>query len=97
LTSRRTDPFFLIATLDRKGGAPGILPGALSCLWLANMTESAQHILICFHDFNRGGTERIALGMAKRWLDQGRRVTILCGARMGAGRYCRPAHRSRRT
>lgn len=47
------------------------------------MTESAQHILICFHDFNRGGTERIALGMAKRWLDQGRRVTILCGARMG--------------
>jgi hypothetical protein len=45
--------------------------------------EKAAHILICFHDFNRGGTERIAIGMAKRWADQGRRVTILCGARMG--------------
>lgn len=47
------------------------------------MTQNARHILICFHDFNRGGTERIALGMARRWLDQGRRVTILCGARVG--------------
>jgi len=47
------------------------------------MSERADHILICFHDFNRGGTERIALGMARRWIDQGRRVTILCGARMG--------------
>ena len=47
------------------------------------MTDRANHILICFHDFNRGGTERIALGMARRWIDQGRRVTILCGARMG--------------
>jgi len=41
--------------------------------------HTAAHILICFHDFNRGGTERIAIGMARRWLDQGRRVTILCG------------------
>ena len=47
------------------------------------MTERANHILICFHDFNRGGTERIALGMARRWIDQGRQVTILCGARTG--------------
>ncbi|MBB3954762.1 glycosyltransferase [Novosphingobium sediminicola] len=47
------------------------------------MAERANHILICFHDFNRGGTERIALGMARRWLDQGRQVTILCGARTG--------------
>lgn len=45
--------------------------------------KKAAHILICFHDFNRGGTERIAIGMAKRWVDQGRRVTILCGARTG--------------
>lgn len=43
----------------------------------------ASHILICFHDFNRGGTERIAIGMAKRWVDQGRQVTILCGAQQG--------------
>ena len=47
------------------------------------MQAEARHILICFHDFNRGGTERIAIGMAKRWVDQGRRVTILCG--MGVG------------
>ncbi len=45
--------------------------------------SAAHHILICFHDFNRGGTERIAIGMAKRWVEQGRRVTILCGARQG--------------
>lgn len=43
----------------------------------------AQHILICFHDFNRGGTERIALNMARRWCDLGRQVTLLCGARRG--------------
>lgn len=47
------------------------------------ITEVADHILICFHDFNRGGTERIAIGMAKRWVELGRRVTILCGARQG--------------
>lgn len=41
--------------------------------------NDAAHILICFHDFNRGGTERIAIGMARRWVDLGRRVTILCG------------------
>lgn len=44
---------------------------------------AAQHILIGFHDFNRGGTERIAIGMARRWVDAGRRVTILCGSTGG--------------
>ncbi|NBC36362.1 glycosyltransferase [Novosphingobium sp. FSY-8] len=40
----------------------------------------AQHILICFHDFNRGGTERIAIAMARHWVERGRQVTILCGS-----------------
>jgi len=43
----------------------------------------ARHILIPFHDFNRGGTERVALTLAARWLDDGRQVTILCGSRAG--------------
>ena len=41
---------------------------------------AAAHILIAFHDFNRGGTERIAIAMGKYWVEAGRRVTILCGS-----------------
>jgi len=44
---------------------------------------TARHILIPFHDFNRGGTERVALTLAREWLDAGRQVTILCGWRGG--------------
>lgn len=40
---------------------------------------TAQRILICLHDFSRGGTERIALGLAASWSEAGRDVTILCG------------------
>lgn len=40
---------------------------------------SAGRILICLHDFSRGGTERIAIGLAAAWADAGREVTILCG------------------
>jgi glycosyltransferase involved in cell wall biosynthesis len=40
---------------------------------------TARRILICLHDFHRGGTERIALGLARAWTDAGREVTILCG------------------
>jgi glycosyltransferase involved in cell wall biosynthesis len=40
---------------------------------------TAQRILICLHDFHRGGTERIALGLAANWREAGRDVTILCG------------------
>ena len=40
---------------------------------------TAQRILICLHDFSRGGTERIALGLAASWSEAGREVTILCG------------------
>ncbi len=50
------------------------------------MTPSAQRILICFHDFSRGGTERIAIGLAKAWVEAGRDVTILCGTTEGGVR-----------
>src|SRR5689334_6680256 len=40
---------------------------------------TAQRILICLHDFSRGGTERIAVGMAAAWAQEGRDVTIIAG------------------
>lgn len=40
-------------------------------------------ILVCLHDFSRGGTERIAIGLARDWVDGGRAVTILCGSQQG--------------
>jgi glycosyltransferase involved in cell wall biosynthesis len=39
----------------------------------------AGRILICCHDFTRGGTERIAIGLAKHWVEAGREVIFLCG------------------
>jgi glycosyltransferase involved in cell wall biosynthesis len=50
------------------------------------MTIRAQHIVICFHDFARGGTERVALILARHWLDSGRSVTVLCGSTAGGVR-----------
>jgi len=44
---------------------------------------TARKILICLHDFSRGGTERIALGLAAAWVKAGRDVTILCGSLEG--------------
>lgn len=44
---------------------------------------SAQRILICMHDFARGGTERIAIGLAENWTRLGREVVILCGSEEG--------------
>jgi glycosyltransferase involved in cell wall biosynthesis len=40
-------------------------------------------ILICMHDFSRGGTERIAIGLAASWAEAGRDVAILCGSSEG--------------
>ncbi len=40
---------------------------------------TAQRILIAMHDFARAGTERIAIGLAKDWVEAGREVAILCG------------------
>ena len=47
------------------------------------MPHKAQHILICCHDFSRGGTERIAIGLAQHWAAQGRQVSFLCGTTTG--------------
>jgi glycosyltransferase involved in cell wall biosynthesis len=44
---------------------------------------TARSILVCLHDFSRGGTERIAIGLAANWADTGREVTILCGNEQG--------------
>jgi hypothetical protein len=44
---------------------------------------SARRILICMHDFSRGGTERVAIGLAASWVATGRDVTILCGSTGG--------------
>ena len=41
---------------------------------------TARRILIAMHDFARGGTERIAIGLAADWAEAGREVTILCGS-----------------
>lgn len=41
---------------------------------------TARRILIAMHDFARGGTERIAIGLAGDWAAAGREVTILCGS-----------------
>lgn len=40
-------------------------------------------IVIAMHDFARGGTERIAIGLAAAWVDAGRAVTILAGSEQG--------------
>ncbi|HVV28503.1 MAG TPA: glycosyltransferase [Rhizomicrobium sp.] len=44
---------------------------------------TARRILICLHDFARGGTERIAIGLAGTWAGMDRGVTILCGTEEG--------------
>jgi glycosyltransferase involved in cell wall biosynthesis len=46
----------------------------------------SRRILICFHDFPRGGTERIAIGLARHWCDRGHEVAILCGSGKGDAR-----------
>jgi glycosyltransferase involved in cell wall biosynthesis len=46
----------------------------------------AAHIVILMHDFSTGGTERIAIRMANRWVLAGRRVTIMCGSDKGPAR-----------
>jgi glycosyltransferase involved in cell wall biosynthesis len=40
-------------------------------------------IVIAMHDFARGGTERIAIGLAAAWADAGRDVSILAGSADG--------------
>jgi glycosyltransferase involved in cell wall biosynthesis len=48
--------------------------------------QIAEHIAIILHDFSTGGTERIAIRLANRWVAMGRRVTLICGTERGAAR-----------
>ncbi len=63
-----------VASLTRSNTAGRSAPGV------------SRRILICFHDFPRGGTERVAIGLARHWCDRGHKVTILCGSREGDAR-----------
>jgi glycosyltransferase involved in cell wall biosynthesis len=40
-------------------------------------------IVIALQDFHRGGTERVAIDLARLWTEAGRKVTILCGDEAG--------------
>jgi glycosyltransferase involved in cell wall biosynthesis len=48
-----------------------------------NVQDNAAHIMIIMHDFSLGGTEIIALKLAREWVKLGRRVTLLCGSESG--------------
>ncbi len=43
----------------------------------------ARDIVVVLHDLGLGGTERIAIRLANRWAQMGRRVTLLCGSTEG--------------
>jgi glycosyltransferase involved in cell wall biosynthesis len=43
------------------------------------MTARAESVLIVLHDLGLGGTERIALRLARAWAAAGREVAIFCG------------------
>lgn len=49
-----------------------------------------MHILIALHDWNAGGTERVAMALAKSWLAAGDTVTILVGHDQGPARALAP-------
>src|SRR3546814_762086 len=46
----------------------------------------ARHIAIILHDFSTGGSERIAIRLANRWVQMGRRVSLYCGTEQGQAR-----------
>ena len=46
----------------------------------------AAHIALVLHDFSGGGSERIAIRLAHRWVAAGRRVTIVAGTQAGVAR-----------
>jgi glycosyltransferase involved in cell wall biosynthesis len=43
------------------------------------MPEAARHIGLLLHDFRLGGSERIALRLAREWVARGRRVSLFVG------------------
>lgn len=46
----------------------------------------APHIAVILHDFSTGGSERIAIRLANRWAQMGRRVSLYCGTEQGPAR-----------
>lgn len=46
----------------------------------------ARHIAIILHDFSTGGSERIAIRLANRWVQMGRKVSLYCGTEHGPAR-----------
>lgn len=46
----------------------------------------AAHIALVLHDFSGGGSERIAIRLARRWAAAGRRVTVVAGTEAGVAR-----------
>lgn len=46
----------------------------------------ADHIALVLHDFSGGGSERIAIRLARRWAAAGRRVTLVAGTEAGVAR-----------
>ena len=58
---------------------------------LASDLNQAQHIVIIFHDFSVGGTEIIALRLAREWLLHGLKVTLVCGSEKGNLRQTVPS------
>ncbi len=47
------------------------------------MFQKAQTIVVVFHDFPLGGSERIAIRLMNRWAEMGRKVVAFCGTRQG--------------
>jgi glycosyltransferase involved in cell wall biosynthesis len=47
------------------------------------MPEAARHIGLLLHDFRLGGSERIAIRLAREWAARGRRVSLFVGEDSG--------------
>jgi len=54
------------------------------------MIPAARRIAICCHDFNRGGTERVALTLAAHWAAMGREVAFIVGTQTGGLEHAVP-------
>lgn len=48
-----------------------------------HLRPQARSIVIVLHDLPLGGSERIAIRLANRWVAEGRQVTLLVGSRKG--------------
>lgn len=57
----------------------GLLMASVHKLIIANPAPRARHILTYAESLGGGGVERVMLRLAARWLDAGRRVTMVLG------------------